>query len=216
VEFRFGKDEKGKSRALDITFPGGVEANHGDETKNLSKFRVAGVVKFFAKEGYGFITLNTAIPAPFKMPAGSDIYVSREEIDMAEESRVSLWKGMEVEFNVYKPEGKENATLAASNVTAPGGESLVFARPARSEKPMKKAKTASKGKGNGKKAGAGVKRTIVKTVTKVVSKGSGKSTGKALKQVNRNGGKSAGKSAGKSTSKFVSKAKQGKGKGKRR
>lgn len=213
VEYTSGEDEKGRTCALDITFEGGVEANHGDETKSLSKFRVTGVVKFFAKKGYGFISLNKAITWPSKMPAGSDIYVSREELDMAEESRVSLWKGMEVEFNVYQPDDKEKGTLAAANVTAPGGESLTFTRPERperSEKP-KKAKGAGKGKG-GKKGSVGVKKTIVKTVTKVVAKGSGKSTGKAGKSVSAKGGKST--STGGKWVQVASKGSKGRSKGK--
>merc|ERR1711972_461935 len=69
-----------------------------EEEKKISENRHKGVVKFFAPKGFGFITAEKALKWPEKLDAGSDIYVSREELEMAEESKVSLWKGMEVEF----------------------------------------------------------------------------------------------------------------------
>lgn len=202
VEYTQGEDDNGREAALNITWAGGEEINYGDEEKKLSKGRCTGVVRFFNKKGFGFIETTKDINWPYKLPAGSQVYVGREELQMADDSTVSLWRDMEVEFNVYQPEDKEKG-LAAASVTAPGGEPLVFERPERPEyeeewKPKGKAAGKggkAKGKSNGKSPG--VRKAIVKSEpTKTWN--------------SKSGGKSSGSKAGKGT-----KSGKGKGKGKR-
>merc|ERR1712079_209270 len=110
VEYYYGTVASGQGELITL--------EEAQDTRSLSKGRFPGTVKFFARGGYGFITVEKDISWPIKTPAGSDIYVSREEITTEGESACSLAKGMKVEFNVFRPSDKEG--LAAANVTAPG------------------------------------------------------------------------------------------------
>lgn len=166
VEYKEGVDDDGRQSAFDISMDGGIEVACPEEEKVLSTLRISGIVKFFTPKGFGFIETTEDISWPEKLPSGSDIYVSREELEMAEESTVSLWRGMEVEFNVYKP---DKGGVAAANVTAPGGDALEFQRPERTSERRGKGKggkgmvgqVRSKGTNKGK-TDMPVKRTIVK------------------------------------------------------
>jgi len=160
VEYSPGTEEDGRKGAYNVTLEGGGDIDVEDESENrkLSTFRVTGTVKFFARAGYGFITTNKAITWPQKLPSGSEIYVSREDLEIAEESVCRLHKGQEVEFNVYKKEDKDG--VAAANVTLPGGEAIVLA----------KEDIPSKGKGKGKKDGKGKSGGVKKAITKVPPK----------------------------------------------
>merc|ERR1711862_411318 len=133
---------------------GGEDISIGDERRKLSKNRIPGTVKFFHPNGYGFIETSKPINWPWKMPTGSDVYVSREELNIDEDCPFNIRTGMEVEFNVFVQEGKD--TLAAANVTAPGGEPLEGCRLKKKIKGKGKGKGKDgKGKGKGKDNGKG-------------------------------------------------------------
>lgn len=143
VEYDAVVDDKGKTVAENVTLPGGGAfvgvQDPAKANRKLSRVAVSGEVIFFKREsGYGFLSNDQDISWPERMPAGSQIYVDREELINAEGSACNLSKGMKVEYKVYKPEGREG--LAAAEVTGPGGEPLIY-------EPEPKGKGKGKGKG---------------------------------------------------------------------
>uniref|UniRef100_A0A7S1EZ66 CSD domain-containing protein n=1 Tax=Noctiluca scintillans TaxID=2966 RepID=A0A7S1EZ66_NOCSC len=150
VQYNPGTDDKGRPAAFNVTSEDGGDITLEElDDRNLSKFRVGGTVKFFTRGGYGFIETKKAITWPKRLPAGSDVYVSREELDVASGFVSKLQQGMDVEFNVFVKDGKDG--VAAANVTAPGGVSLAVET---SERTKGKGKDG-KGKGKGGKDGKG-------------------------------------------------------------
>eukprot|EP00928_Gymnodinium_smaydae_P080273 TRINITY_DN64000_c0_g1_i1.p1 TRINITY_DN64000_c0_g1~~TRINITY_DN64000_c0_g1_i1.p1 ORF type:complete len:505 (-),score=65.39 TRINITY_DN64000_c0_g1_i1:19-1458(-) len=164
VEFVVDKKSK-KPTALDISAVGGGlvtgPADTDKESRQLSDEVFTGTVSFFHHAGYGFIFLDSAAEWPCELPAGSKIFVSREDLVIAAGSVCSLAEGTRVQFKLYKPPGRE---VAAAEVTAIGGAPLVGS----SVKPQ----TFSKGRGKGKPGivlrsqAAGVQRSIQKPVRK--------------------------------------------------
>lgn len=137
------------------------------EERNLSK-PYKGTVKFFAKQGYGFIECDTKIIfGEWKLPAGSDVYVSREELIVDEESICTLAQGMRVQFKLYEVEGEEN--LRAAEVSNEDGSALHFEPREKGER-----KGERKGKGKGGKKGKGKGKAVEETSSKGKAKGKGK------------------------------------------
>jgi len=171
VEYSPGTDDEGRKKAFNVTLEGGGDIDLEEESENrkLSTFRITGTVKFFAKAGYGFITTKKAITWPEKLPAGTDIYVSREDLEVAEDSLCRLRPGQEVEFNVYKQEDK--ASIAAANVTEPGGEAIIVVpKSDGAKKGNRKGKGKGKGKRDGKAQSVGVKKTVTKATPKTTAR----------------------------------------------
>jgi len=113
---------------LDIIAPGGEEiASFEDaarENRALSTFVLTGTVLWFHWAGYGCIATDSDIDWPQALPAGSQVFVSREELTVAPGSVCALSEGMRVQFRVFEP---PDQTVAAAEVTAIGGEPLVCA-----------------------------------------------------------------------------------------
>ncbi|CAK0893885.1 unnamed protein product, partial [Prorocentrum cordatum] len=118
--------EDGKMVAKRITAPGGGPIDTVEEVvktlRVLSDFYVTGTVQWFTRAGYGFIQLDAEIEWPTKCPAGAQIYVSREDLVMAEGSVCGLQEGMRVQFRVFDPLDKP---VAAAEVTSIGGAPIV-------------------------------------------------------------------------------------------
>lgn len=161
VEFEI-RVEKGKNIAADISLPGGRPICMDQESsdacdKPVSDVTMTGTVSYFSWAGYGFIKTDEAATWPHELPAGSDIYVSREELVVFEGSSCNLSNGMRVQFRLYVPADKP---VAAAEVTAIGGAPLVGIS-------MEAGKgttfaSSSKGLGKGKSEVEGVQRTIQK------------------------------------------------------
>lgn len=168
-------EKDGKEVACNVTDlqGGAINLGEADEHK-LSDFTVKGTVSFFALKGFGFIKTASAIKWPKKHPAGTEVYVSREDLVCAEGSVCTLRQGMEVAFKVFKREGKDG--LAAAEVTDADGEPLNLEPRDPKDKPMKRFRTA-KGKGKGK----GTAKKGPQGVTKVISKFA-KNTAKVITQ----------------------------------
>mmetsp|Transcript_19930 Transcript_19930/g.46370 ORF Transcript_19930/g.46370 Transcript_19930/m.46370 type:complete len:521 (+) Transcript_19930:73-1635(+) len=163
----------GKVVATTITAPGGGVLHNPEETmrrqRELSTDTYTGKVAWFHAAGYGFILTDVEIEWPEKLPAGSSIYVSREDLVMAEGSIYNLEPGMPVQFRVFKPEGK---AVTAAEVTAIGGDPLVCSATAPALKQLSgKIGTTMLKRCAGLKPGAstpsggrieGVKRTMLK------------------------------------------------------
>jgi len=146
---------------------GDISVLPDDEGKDLSKNTFRGVVKFFARQGYGFITCDSKINyKKHKVPAGSDVYVSREDVSFADDSLCTLSAGMRVQFKVCESDDQEH--LRAGEVTLEGGKPIEITPREGGQGPRKgsKGRSGSKGKGKGK---ASVKSTTS-------SKGKGRAT----------------------------------------
>jgi len=183
-----------KEIAVNVTDTGGgnIQIDEREEDQ-LSSFKCKGTVKFFAKKGYGFITCDQAIKWPQKLPAGSDIYVSREDIVIGEGSVCNLSQGMRVQFKVCQREGQDG--LAAAQVCNEDGSPIELAPRDREEKGSGKGNKGSSGKNGKSKGGAKGKSSsrapekyVQKTIVKPISS---KSSGKG--QSKSSSGKSKGK-----------------------
>lgn len=174
VKYDTKKCEKtGNDVACNVTDAGGNAVSVGDEVEHkLSTFTCKGTVKYFSKKGFGFIESSRDIKwQKVKLPAGTDIYASRENLVCAEGSVCTLRRGMEVSFKVFKREGQDG--LAAAEVTDEDGNPLNLEPRDPSEKPKKKFKGKKKGAGKGKggaKSAKGVKKTISKLAKSNFSK----------------------------------------------
>merc|ERR1719221_861611 len=159
--------EGGKMRATDVTAENCAEVQM-DEVRaepNLSKFTNKGTVKFFSRKGYGFITTDSDIKWPEKLPAGEDVYVAREDIVVEEGSSSGLTKGMRVQFKTYVLEDQEG--IRAGDVRAEDGSPVAYTprefdpeRKTRRVKvrKFKVKKSAMKSASNGKSKGGNQKR----------------------------------------------------------
>lgn len=120
--------EGSKRVAKEITGIGGEEIVSLEDVEKqirvLSDFYVHGTVLFFNRAGYGFIRIDRDADYIDKVPVGASVYVSRQELDVAEGSACALEKGMRVRFRLQKPEG-EPAT--AAEVTSVDGSPIVCA-----------------------------------------------------------------------------------------
>lgn len=124
----------------------------------LSDFTVVGeVVDFQDDMGCGFIVCAVDLPWPLEFPAGSQLFVAREDLVVAEGSPASLVPGLEVEFRVFMDETKG---VRAACVHGVGGVPLSLRGVSTG--------TSAKGSGSGWDAspaggaGAGVRKTIEK------------------------------------------------------
>eukprot|EP00930_Biecheleria_cincta_P056941 TRINITY_DN42962_c0_g1_i1.p1 TRINITY_DN42962_c0_g1~~TRINITY_DN42962_c0_g1_i1.p1 ORF type:complete len:546 (+),score=83.64 TRINITY_DN42962_c0_g1_i1:22-1659(+) len=158
VEYKASVGGDGKAAAEHITLIGGGKVSTAKEidrkSRSLSTLPVTGTVHFFHPAGYGFITSHEDIAWEGEtISSGSKIYVSREELVVAEGSTHSLAQGMQVQFKVYKPPGRP---LAAAEVTAIGGGPIV------SEAPSDQGVTNSVSNTESRKPRLGVKRRIQK------------------------------------------------------
>jgi len=122
--------EEGKQVALSITAPGGDPITSSDEVRRglrlLSPFSATGSVMFFHKVGFGFLLNDQEIKWDFdggrlELPATSSIYVSRDELVLAEGSVCRLDKGQRVRFRIFMPNDKQ---VAAAEVTSVDGSPL--------------------------------------------------------------------------------------------
>mmetsp|Transcript_15470 Transcript_15470/g.41761 ORF Transcript_15470/g.41761 Transcript_15470/m.41761 type:complete len:1056 (+) Transcript_15470:143-3310(+) len=133
VEFEIDLEDP-KMEAHHITLPGGdpitTVADAERLFRQLSDFVCTGTVVWFSKVGYGFISTDTKIDWPEALPAGHRVYVSREDLIMAEGSPCHLDEGMRVQFRVYKPAEKP---VAAAEVTQIGGAPIVYQQAAGKE-----------------------------------------------------------------------------------
>jgi len=195
VTFDKESDEKdpNKEIARNVCDASGGSISVGEsEEHKLSDFTVKGTVKFFAKKGFGFITSQSKITWPKKLPAGTDVYVSREDLVCEDGTVCALREGMKVQFKVFKREGNDG--IAAAEVCQEDGSPLSIEAREPGEhtgKPKGRSKGKAKGKSSlkGKGSAKGV-RTVTKTVFvkvpvasfgkgKAFSKGKGKGKGKA-------------------------------------
>jgi len=206
VEYDLDEDgETGKMRATNVTAEGGAEiqVEAQDKPRQYSKFQIKGTVKFFSRKGYGFITADDAINWPEKLPAGSDLYVSREDIVVEDGASAGLVRDMRVKFKVYKLEGEPS--LRAGEVHAEDGTPVVYTPrefdPEKKAKMVKKLSLKKKGNKGGSKGGSkdgGVKSgrrnrganqddAFEAAYQKGLAKGKAKASGKG-----NQGGKAAG------------------------
>jgi len=161
VEFCLRCDA-GKWLATRITLPGGGAIDPPEDMRSartLSDFFVAGTVARFNHAGFGFIKIDASVEWPEPVPEGEELYVSREDLVMAEGSQSFLEKGMRVRFRVYKPPGKPTA---AAEVTDIEGGPIVY-RPATTA-PARKEET-SVGAAAAESTIAGARR-VQKTILK--------------------------------------------------
>jgi len=119
--------EKGRPAAKSIMMPGGGVVVAVEELmkngRKLSPFTVCGTVAWFHRAGYGFIKLDTEMEWPQRMRAGQQVYVSREDLIVAEGSPCALEEGQRVQFKVFKP--TDHNDVAAAEVTAEDGSPIV-------------------------------------------------------------------------------------------
>lgn len=127
VEYTISIDEWGKLIALNVTLPGGGPIGNEQDAivanRVLSEFTVIGTVAEFKREvGCGYLVCQVDLPFPWPevLPAGSMIFVSREDLVVVEGCACSLVEGMEVEFRVFQ----SNNGLQAAEVTSAGGEPI--------------------------------------------------------------------------------------------
>jgi len=117
--------QRGRLAATSVTGPGGAlivtTGAVNNSQRKLSPFTLTGTATWFHKAGYGFIRIDSKMEWPQRLSAGSEIYVSREDLVVADGSPCSLEPGMRVQFKVYKPRDRE---VAAAEVTALGGSPL--------------------------------------------------------------------------------------------
>lgn len=135
------------------------------EPDEVSKFTVNGTVKFFARKGFGFITTDTAIKFPKQIPAGTEVYVSREDLVVEDGGVCTLMRDQRVAFKVCKREGRD--AILAKEVTSEDGSAISIAPGERPPPPSEGSKITKPG---------GAKGSAAKGATK------GKSGGKAVIQ----------------------------------
>mmetsp|Transcript_53922 Transcript_53922/g.149975 ORF Transcript_53922/g.149975 Transcript_53922/m.149975 type:complete len:280 (+) Transcript_53922:95-934(+) len=195
---------------------GDISVLPDDEGKDLSKNTFRGVVKFFARQGYGFITCDSKINyKKHKVPAGSDVYVSREDVSFADDSLCTLSAGMRVQFKVCESDDQEH--LRAGEVTLEGGKpiEIIPGEGDRGDKKGSKGRGSSKGKGKGNTSGKSTtsakgkgKRSPVtaraapwkaaKPAQKTITSANSKTTGPVRKTVIKTFQKTSQKGKGKS------------------
>merc|ERR1719356_1874407 len=105
-----------KEVALNVTDLEGnpVVVQEEGTNKNLSRSVTTGTVKFFARKGFGFITADTPIKWPTKLPAGTDVYVSREDLVCQEGTICTLRPEHRVQFRVYADSTSEDGVKAGA------------------------------------------------------------------------------------------------------
>lgn len=129
VEYTPGHSDRGKPGAMNITLPGGLPIKVRDPvvtSRVLSDFTVIGEVADFKRElGTGVLVSDVELPWPEKLAPGSFIFVSREDLEVAEGSPCRLEKGMAVEFRVFV----SDKGVQAAEVTDIGGIPLYIPPP---------------------------------------------------------------------------------------
>lgn len=126
VQFKYRNgqaNKKGtKGRAEDVRAPGGGDIrNHASQRVDQFKNRLAslsnvrlGYCKWYDEsKRYGFIT---------PVEGGDDIFAHSSSFNIAPLSGTRIPPGIEVEFELYKEEGKDK--MRAININAPGGGPL--------------------------------------------------------------------------------------------
>lgn len=142
-----------KEVAMNVTDAEGNPVAIIDEgqAKNLSRDACTGTVKFFSRRGFGFVTIDRALRWPTKVAAGTDIYVSREDLVVEEGTVCTLRNGHRVQFRAYA--GAEEA-IKAGAVQNEDGTPLNFGEVGAAgedgERPWVK---SNKGEGKGFKSG---------------------------------------------------------------
>merc|ERR1712151_1186955 len=104
VEYFVGADKQGRTIASKVTLPDSLYVSLPRSPPELSPCSHSGcVLSFSRRNGYGFIRTDEDVDWLVSLPAGSKIYVSREDIMLPErglDSRRNLEQGQRVTFRV--------------------------------------------------------------------------------------------------------------------
>jgi len=128
VEYSLKHDEKKeKSICCNVTGQNGVpiavDVSQLKSNSEASKFTLRGTVKMWDPKGFGFLTTDNEIRWPRYCEPGSDVYVTREELNTNPGSPCGLCEGMRVKFRIAKNDSKSG--MCAVDVSAEDGTPLV-------------------------------------------------------------------------------------------